>query len=277
MIHILIVDDQNIIRQKLQIMFEKEPDFKIVGIAENGFKALEYLEVVNPDVALLDLEMPEMNGLSLTKIIHQRCPQTQIVIFSSYDDRKNINYAIQAGARGYLLKNTSEQEILNTIRFVQRGYFQLGPGLFEKLLSQLIYQDREALVKVENLDEQYNHYLENLEEKIRVETEQLHQQLTQEIRLNIDNLQLEFEEGLNVFQENVSHKIQQGLDDLIKQSNSIGQNINKENQKEKILNDRRFFGVKLAINNLEKQINNLKFGLIFLLIGYLIVNLLFQA
>ena len=275
MIHILIVDDQNVIRQKLQIMFEQEPDFQIVGIAENGFKALDYLEVVNPDVALLDLEMSEMSGLTLTKTIRQRYPQIQIVILSSYEDRENISQAIQAGARGYLLKKTSDQEIINTIRFVQRGYFQLGPGLFEKLLSQLIYQDREALVKLEDLDEQYSHYLENLEQKIRVETEHVHQQLTQEIRSKINNLQFEFEEGLNIFQQQVSHRIQQGLDDLSKQFNLVRQNINQENQTEKILNDRRLVGAKLAINNLEKQINNLRFGLTFLLICYLIVNLLF--
>lgn len=277
MIRILLVDDQNVIRQKLQIMFEKESDFQIVGTAANGFQAVNYLEGANVDIALLDLEMPEMSGLTLTKIIHQRCPQTQIIIFSSYDDRENISNAIQAGARGYLLKNTSEQEIIETIRCVQRGYFQLGPGLLEKLISQLIYQDQGALLKLENLDEQYNHSLGTLEQKVILETEYVHQQLTQEIRYQVDNLKLEFEEGLNIFQHQVSHQIQQGLDDLIKKLNLVRQHLNKDIQKQKILNDHQLLQAKSTIKSLEKQINNLRCGFIFLLVCYLIVSLLSHA
>jgi YesN/AraC family two-component response regulator len=203
MIRILVVDDQNLIRKKLQSVFEIQSDFEIIGMAENGVQALEYLETKNSDIALVDLEMPEMNGLTLTKLIRQRFPQTQIIILSSYDDQNSIHNAIQAGARGYLLKNTSESEILDTVRYVQRGYFQLGPGLFEKLLFHLINQDQVASGQLENLDDKYSYYLNNLKQEIELKTQITHEQLTQEIESQIKNLQVKFKEGLELFQQQV--------------------------------------------------------------------------
>jgi DNA-binding NarL/FixJ family response regulator len=132
-IKILIVDDQNFTRQALQTILETEVDFEVVGKATSGLEAIKYLEQSKVDIALVDLEMPEMNGLTLTKILSQRFADTKTIILSSHDGDDEINSAVEAGARGYLLKNTSAQEIGDTIRAVQRGYFQLGPGLFEKL------------------------------------------------------------------------------------------------------------------------------------------------
>ena len=126
MIKILIVDDQNFTRQALKTILEAEEDFEVVGKAKSGLEALEQMEQKETDVIVVDLEMPEMNGLTVTQIISQRFPSTKVIILSSHDDEDNINKAVEAGARGYLLKSTSTQEIADTIRAVQRGYFQLG-------------------------------------------------------------------------------------------------------------------------------------------------------
>ena len=132
-IRILLVDDQNSIRQHLLLSLEPEPDFNIIGSAANGKSAIALFKTLDPDVALIDIEMPRMNGLEATQIIKQQYPNTKIIVLSSHSNDEYIDEAIKAGATGYLLKNTPASEIIHAIRYVHKGYLQLGPGLHEKL------------------------------------------------------------------------------------------------------------------------------------------------
>jgi hemolysin D len=134
-IRILIVDDQNFVRKMLQYSLSAVADFEIVGAATSGEEALAQIEELNPDIALVDIEMPGMNGLAMTRTICERYAQTKVLVLSIHDDDDYIRDALQAGAKGYLLKNTPSEELAHAIRFVQLGYLQLGPGLFEKLES----------------------------------------------------------------------------------------------------------------------------------------------
>jgi hemolysin D len=134
-IRILIVDDQNFVRKMLQYSLSAVADFEIVGAANSGEDALAQIEELHPDIALVDIEMPGMNGLAMTRTICERYAQTKVLVLSIHDDDDYIRDALQAGAKGYLLKNTPSEELAHAIRFVQRGYLQLGPGLFEKLES----------------------------------------------------------------------------------------------------------------------------------------------
>jgi HlyD family secretion protein len=143
-IRILLVDDQNSIRQKLRLSLEAEPDLQVVGSVADGQTALEQLETLQPDIVLIDIEMPGIDGLTTAKIIKERFAHINVVIFSSYDDEKYIRQALNIGAKGYLLKNTPIEEIVHAIRFVHKGYLQLESKLFEKLESGLTTQkDRE--------------------------------------------------------------------------------------------------------------------------------------
>jgi HlyD family secretion protein len=132
MIRILLADDSITVRQKLQYMLEPEADFEIIGTADNGERAVELATTLQPDVVLLDIEMPGVDGLSATRQISQLAPNVKVLILSSFGDESYIDQSLQAGARGYLLKNTPAAELFHAIRFVQKGYLQLGPGLFEK-------------------------------------------------------------------------------------------------------------------------------------------------
>jgi hemolysin D len=132
-IRILIVDDQNFVRKMLQYSLEPQLDLEIIGTANSGKDALVQIEQLHPDIALVDIEMPEMNGLEITRAISEQYPQTKVLVISIHDDENYIRDALQAGAKGYLLKNTPPAELAHAIRFVKRGYLQLGPGLFEKL------------------------------------------------------------------------------------------------------------------------------------------------
>lgn len=133
-IRILVVDDQNLIRETIQIYLEQEADLKVIGYAENGTEALEQIEKLDPDVVVLDLEMPGMDGLTTINNIRDLDRRTKILVLSSHDDRDRINSAIEAGAKGYLTKGTPAKELARAVRSVNQGYFQLGPGLMEKLI-----------------------------------------------------------------------------------------------------------------------------------------------
>ncbi|AFY78106.1 type I secretion membrane fusion protein, HlyD family [Pleurocapsa sp. PCC 7327] len=132
MIRVLLVDDQNMIRQMLQLSLEPEKDIEIVGSAGDGQTALREIEKHHPDVALIDIEMPGIDGLTIMQIISKHFAETKVLILSSYDKQQYINNALLSGAKGYLLKGTPIDEIANAIRSVYKGYVQLGPGVFEK-------------------------------------------------------------------------------------------------------------------------------------------------
>lgn len=132
-IHVLLVDDQNFVLELLQSYLQPETDLVVVGMADNGQTALDLTALLHPDIVLVDIEMQGMDGLTLTQKIAQHFSKTKVMVLSSHDNKDYILRAIQAGAQGYLLKNTPSQELVHAIRFVYRGYLQLGPGLFEKL------------------------------------------------------------------------------------------------------------------------------------------------
>lgn len=270
MIKILVVDDQNLVRQTLQAIFDTQSDFKIIGMARNGIEAIDYLEDHNIDIALVDLEMPEMDGLTLSKIICHRFPETQIIILSSSDDRDSINKAIQIGARGYLLKDTSQSEIVDTVRYVQRGYFQLGPGLFEKLIFNLINQDRVASGQLENLDEKYSYYVDNLKQEIDLKTQITHEQLTKEIESKVKNLQTKFKEGLELFQHQVTEQIQTGMEDFMKRFRKNQKDNANQNLEQQVLINQQLLSMRLLVRKLEKRISILSYCLIIIFLCYFV-------
>jgi DNA-binding NarL/FixJ family response regulator len=135
MTRLLLVDDQSLICQGLKAMLSLEPDMEVVGTAENGEAALGQVEALQPDVVLMDVRMPVMDGRQATRLITERYPQVKVLVLSTFDDDGYIADSIRAGAQGYLLKDMPSEELAQAIRLVDRGYAQLGPGLLEKLLG----------------------------------------------------------------------------------------------------------------------------------------------
>jgi DNA-binding NarL/FixJ family response regulator/multidrug resistance efflux pump len=136
MIRILLVDDQKMVREALKVFLEPEADFQIIGTADNGYTAIEKVEQLRPDIVLIDMEMPLLDGVNATKTITKQFADTKVLILSSYDRDEYIAQSLSVGAKGYLLKDTAPQEIAEAIRSVYKGYSQIGPGLLEKLLVQ---------------------------------------------------------------------------------------------------------------------------------------------
>lgn len=141
MIRLLLVDDQSLICQGLKAMLQLEPDLEVVGIAENGETALDRVAALKPDVVLMDILMPKMDGLTATRLISQQFPDIKVLVLSTFDDEQYIAQSMQAGAKGYLLKDVPPEELGQAIRLVHRGYTQLSPGLMEKIMSRLPSSD----------------------------------------------------------------------------------------------------------------------------------------
>ena len=138
MIRLLLVDDQTLVSQGLQAMLNLEPDLEVVGIATNGQAAIEQVETLKPDVVLMDIRMPVMDGREATRIICQRFPDTKVLVLSTFDEDDYIAQSIKAGAKGYLLKDMPCEELAQAVRLVERGYSSMGPGLMERMIDGIL-------------------------------------------------------------------------------------------------------------------------------------------
>ncbi|MBW4468744.1 MAG: response regulator transcription factor [Pegethrix bostrychoides GSE-TBD4-15B] len=136
MIRLLLVDDQSLIRRGLRALLELEPDLEIVGEAETGQAAIEQVRALKPDLVLLDVRMPIMDGVTATPLILQAAPQTKVLVLTTFDQDDYVSQALQQGASGYLLKDTPSEELAAAIRLVHRGYSQFGPGILQKAFTR---------------------------------------------------------------------------------------------------------------------------------------------
>ncbi len=135
MIRVLLVDDQSIIREGLYSLLQAKEDIEVVGEAENGKLAVERALELQPDVVLMDVRMPIMDGVAATRNLQQKAPNIKVLVLTTFDDDDYITQAMKFGAKGYLLKDTPSEELAQAIRAVNKGYTQMGPGLFEKVMT----------------------------------------------------------------------------------------------------------------------------------------------
>lgn len=135
-IRLLIVDDQPLIRRGLAMMLASEVGIEVVGQAADGLDAIAQAVAQRPDVVVMDLQMPRASGVVATREITAQLPSTRVVVLSTYDDDELVFEAIRAGAQAYLLKDASEEEVLETIRSVHRGESRLSPAIARKVIEQ---------------------------------------------------------------------------------------------------------------------------------------------
>jgi DNA-binding NarL/FixJ family response regulator len=138
LIKILIADDHPVVRDGLSAVLETQADFEVVGEAGNGRETIALVAELQPDVVLLDLDMPGLDGLDALRLIMQHHPTTKVIIFTVFDSDERILAAVQAGARGYLLKGDAPRdEIFRAVRTVYKGGALLQPIIASKLLNQM--------------------------------------------------------------------------------------------------------------------------------------------
>ncbi len=136
-IKILIVDDHPVVREGIGSMLKREPDFKILGEASNGLEAIEKVQELSPDVVLMDLRMPEMDGVEAMIRIKEEKPEVKFIILTTFSDDEYIFKGIAAGARAYLLKDAPRDELFKAIRAVSKGESLIQPVVASRVLDRL--------------------------------------------------------------------------------------------------------------------------------------------
>lgn len=156
MIKIIIADDQDLIRESLKIVLDMKEDMQVVGTAENGRKVLELVKKTLPDIILMDIRMPELDGVLCTKAVKEKYPDVKIIILTTFDDDEYVFYALKYGASGYLLKGCSVQELTDSIYTVMNGGSILNQGIITKvvkLFNQMAQGNLAVAAKVSGAEE----------------------------------------------------------------------------------------------------------------------------
>jgi DNA-binding NarL/FixJ family response regulator len=136
MIRVLLADDQTLVRQGIRLLLETEIDIQVVGQAANGQEALQQVETLHPDVVLMDVRMPVMDGVAATRELSARFPGIGVIILTTFEDDKIIFEGLKAGARGYLLKDISSEEMADAVRKVAAGEALIQPSITRKVLAE---------------------------------------------------------------------------------------------------------------------------------------------
>lgn len=134
---IIICDDQAVVRDGLEMLLTLEKDIEVIGTAQDGAEAVELVSANQPDIVLMDLKMPGMNGIEATRQIRAKYPEVKVLVLTTYDDDEWVFDAIRAGASGYLLKDTPREEVVKAIRGTVEGKSFVDPAVAGKLMGQV--------------------------------------------------------------------------------------------------------------------------------------------
>lgn len=163
MIRVLLADDHSVVRQGLRVWLERSGTVKVVGEAGDGREAVTLAEELQPDVAVLDIAMPLLNGIEATAQITKRSPNTKIIILSMHADESYILRALAAGAKGYLLKESTESDVLPAVRSVQEG-----KPYFSASIAQVLLEDYMRMMKQNNLQDSFDLLTEREKEVLQL-------------------------------------------------------------------------------------------------------------
>lgn len=144
MIRVLLVDDQKLVRQGIQMLLDMESDIDVVASAADGLEAIALAREHQPDVVLMDVRMPEMDGVTATRELTRRFPEMAVIILTTFDDDEYIFEGLRAGARGYLLKDISSEEMAEAVRTVARGDALIQPSITRKVIAEFTRLTPEA-------------------------------------------------------------------------------------------------------------------------------------
>lgn len=220
MIRILLVDDQTLLCEVLKTWLEVEEDFEVIDVAHNGHEALSKIEILHPDIVLMDIDMPEMNGLNATQIISERFPNVKVIFLSGHDEDDYLGKSLRAGAKGYLLKNTTAEELSEKVRYVYNANNSEANG------AQKVEGDMVAVVQtqLEELIETYRYkFQKQLEDVSAASTKDI--DYTEQIH--------KLESSLNKQQKTSLEKIQQETKKLQQENKQLhleNKKIQQENQ-----------------------------------------------
>jgi len=140
---VVICDDQAIVREGLELLLKLEKDISVVGLAQDGAEAVELVKKTSPDLVLMDLKMPGLNGVEATRRIHTAYPEVKVLVLTTFDDDEWVFDAIRAGASGYLLKDTAREKVIVAVRGTLAGKSYVDPGVAGKLIDRVANQQEQ--------------------------------------------------------------------------------------------------------------------------------------
>ena len=152
-IRVLIADDHAVVRDGLSAMLDRQEDMTVVGEASNGLEAVDQAGRLKPDVILMDLRMPELDGVGAMKLIAENVPGTKVLVLTTFDTDEYIFHALEAGAKGFLLKDTSRDELFKAVRAVSRGESSIEPGVAAKVLNRFVQLSQNQATPADLLSE----------------------------------------------------------------------------------------------------------------------------
>lgn len=152
-VKILLVDDQSLFREGLRTLLSVQPDFDVVGEASNGEEALRMATRLQPNIVLMDLRMPVMDGVTATQRLRESLPQCRVIVLTTFDDDEYVFDGLRAGAVGYLLKDVSSEKLFEAIRAADRGEYFLLPSITAKVMAEFSRLSRIAPSPASTLEE----------------------------------------------------------------------------------------------------------------------------
>ncbi|MGD1919793.1 MAG: response regulator [Pleurocapsa sp.] len=239
MIDILLVDDQALLCEVLKTWLDIEQDLRVVGLAHNGEEAIQKVEELQPDIVLMDIDMPQMNGLKATKIISQRFPEVKVIFLSGHDDDAYLGKSLRAGAKGYLLKSTTAEELVLKIRSVYNNVNLLDSSIGDQ--------------SVEALRNQLEELIETYKQRLQNQAEEYENALGENDRLSI--IEQQYEQRFNEIEDKLYTKQAKKIDDLERRNQSNWESVRRE-----LINVNGQFNQANRNLNLQfnRQINHLK-------------------
>jgi DNA-binding NarL/FixJ family response regulator len=193
-ISVLLADDHTVVRQGLRVLLEVEADIQVVGEAETGRQAVQMVKKLKPDVIVLDVAMPVLNGLEATRQIAREAHSTKVLILSSYSDDEYVQQLIEAGAIGYLVKQTAANDLLKAIREAVKGNAYFSPSISRRLLDQC----REAFEKGSPVRKSGPHLTSRENEVLQLIAEgQANKQIAAELNISIKTVEKHRQQVMN--------------------------------------------------------------------------------
>lgn len=193
-ISVLLADDHTVVRQGLRVLLEVEADIQVVGEAETGRQAVQMAKKLKPDVIVLDVAMPVLNGLEATRQIAREAQSTKVLILSSYSDDEYVQQLIEAGAIGYLVKQTAANDLLKAIREAVKGNAYFSPSISRRLLEQC----REAFEKGAPVRKKGPHLTSREYEVLQLIAEgQANKQIAAELSISIKTVEKHRQQVMN--------------------------------------------------------------------------------
>ena len=239
MINILLVDDQALLCEVLKTWLDVEEDLIVAGLAHDGQEAIAKVEELKPDVVLMDIDMPKMDGLSATRIICQRFPETKVIVLSGHDDDTYLGKSLRAGAKGYLLKNTTAEELVLKIRSVYDNINLLQPNIDGSSLEPF-------QAKLEELLEAYRRKFQSqiAEYEASVDSSDYLQQLEQKLEQRLQAIEAKFSHYQTNKVQEIEQQNQSSWESIRKELISVNNQFNQANRS--------------LSSQFEQQINHLK-------------------